>query len=222
MALTVERRTFESSLVHVGEVLGLDSEGPLARVLPMRRGGWEPANGARTGRRPSLLIVEGALLHTVIVRGREGADLLGAGDLVPVDSGEPPFATRHRVLVPGRVAVLDDRVMLGAAAEPEITIALADTALRRAGALAGQVVLAQLVAIDDRLRILFPSLAERWGRVTADGVVLPSFLSHTVLSALVGARRPSLTAAVSRLVDDGTVRRLPDRRWLLPNGLDRL
>ncbi|MEA2295179.1 MAG: hypothetical protein QOE86_2818, partial [Solirubrobacteraceae bacterium] len=41
-------------------------------------------------------------------------------------------------------------------------------------------------------------------------------------SALVGARRPSLTAAVSRLVDDGTVRRLPDRRWLLPNGLDRL
>jgi len=125
------------------------------------------------------------------------------------------FETRFRALTPCRFAVLDDRVRAVAATQPELASALVAGAVRRAGTLAGQVVLAQLVAIDDRLRILFPSLAERWGRVTAEGVVLPAFLSHTVLSALVGARRPSLTAAVGRLVHEGVVRRLPDRRWLL-------
>ena len=216
----VGRRTSETRPVDVAEVLGIERPGPTAPVLPMPHGRWIPPSpaAAATGRAP-LLIVEGALLHCVTVRGREGADLLGPGDLVPENDAAGPFSARHRVLLTGQVAVLDDQVMAVVATEPALAVALADTALRRAGALAAQVVLAQLVAIDDRLRVLLPSLAERWGRVTADGIVLPAFLSHTVLSALVGARRPSLTAAVARLVDDGTVRRLPDRRWLLPGGL---
>jgi CRP-like cAMP-binding protein len=185
----------------------------------MPRGAWSPQS---IDARAPLLIADGALMRTVSLRGREGADLLGPGDLVPFEPDRPPFSTQHRVLSPGRVAVLDRRILLGIASDPRLLTALTEAAIRRAGALAGQVVLAQLVAIDDRLRILLPSLAERWGRVTSDGVVLPSFLSHTVLSALVGARRPSLTAAVARLVDDGTVRRLPDRRWILPNGLEGL
>jgi CRP-like cAMP-binding protein len=220
MESMVGRRTSDARPVDVAEVLGIEIAGPPARVLAMPHGRWSPPPlGAGGTGRPPLLIVEGALLHCVTLRGREGADLLGPGDLVPEDTAAGPFSARHRVLLSGRVAVLDDRVMAAVAADPRLAVALADTALRRAGALAAQVVLAQLVAIDDRLRVLLPSLAERWGRVTADGIVLPAFLSHTVLSALVGARRPSLTAAVARLVDDGTVRRLPDRRWLLPGGL---
>jgi CRP/FNR family transcriptional regulator, cyclic AMP receptor protein len=219
--LSVGRRTSEAATVNLGDVLGLEVDGPAARAYQMARGAWEPERDPRLrGRRLPLVLVEGAVLHVVTVRGREGADLLGPGDLVPVETGTDIFGARRRVLVSGRFAVLDERVFAAAAGEPALTVALADVAVRRAGALAGQVVLAQLVAIDDRLRILLPSLAERWGKVTADGVVLPAFLSHTVLSALVGARRPSLTAAVGRLVEDGTVRRLPDRRWLLPGGLD--
>jgi CRP-like cAMP-binding protein len=221
--LSVGRRTGEVAAVNLGDVLGMEFDGPAARVYPMARGAWEPERDPRLRRqRLPLVLVEGAVLHLVTVRGREGADLLGPGDLVPVETGTDIFGARRRVLVSGSFAVLDERVFAAAVGEPALTVALADVAVRRAGALAGQVVLAQLVAIDDRLRILLPSLAERWGKVTADGVVLPAFLSHTVLSALVGARRPSLTAAVGRLVQDGTVRRLPDRRWLLPGGLDGL
>jgi CRP-like cAMP-binding protein len=220
--LSVGRRTGEAA-VNISDVLGLDLPGPMARAHQMARGAWDPERDpSLRGRQVPLLIVDGAVLQFVALRGREGADLLGPGDLVPTETNGDVFSTRRRVLMSGSFVALDQRVLAAAAGEPALTVALAEAAARRAGALAGQVVLAQLVAIDDRLRILLPSLAERWGKVTADGVVLPSFLSHTVLSALVGARRPSLTAAVGRLVEDGTVRRLPDRRWLLPHGLDGL
>ena len=214
------RRRSPISSVDVAEVLGLGTSGPAARTLSVRTGMWDPSRLATLASGPlPLLVVDGAVLRSVMLRGREAADLLGAGDLLRMDVDDGRFATRFRSLTPCRVAVLDDRVQAAAAAEPALAAALVDAALRRAGALSAQVVLAQIVAIDDRLRILFPMLAERWGRVTGDGVVLPSFLSHTVLSALVGARRPSLTAAVARLVDEGTVRRLPDRRWLLTPAL---
>jgi CRP/FNR family transcriptional regulator, cyclic AMP receptor protein len=216
-AVTLARRpAIGDSSVAVGEVLGLSAPGPSARVLTTRTGTWRPAADDRLRNvHLPLLIVDGALQRTVSVRGREGADLLGPGDLLRLDPEDGVFETRYRALTPCRMALLDDRIQAAAAASPPLAAALTQAAIGRAGTLAGQVVLAQLVAIDDRLRILFPSLAERWGRVTADGVVLPAFLSHTVLSALVGARRPSLTAAVGRLVDEGVVRRLPDRRWLL-------
>jgi CRP-like cAMP-binding protein len=205
-----------SATVDVSSVLGLSTRGPAARCMTLRPGTWNPPPDARdrAGRTP-LLVVEGALQRTVVLRGREGADLLGPSDLFRIDPDDGVFELRLRALTACRLALLDDRVRAAAATQPELASALVEAAIRRANVLAGQVVLAQLVAIDDRLRILFPSLAERWGRVTSDGVVLPAFLSHTVLSALVGARRPSLTAAVGRLVEEGSVRRLPDRRWLL-------
>ena len=56
-------------------------------------------------------------------------------------------------------------------------------------------------------------LAERWGVVTPEGVLLPGFLSHSVLAALTASRRPSLTTAMVRLTEAGHIRRLPDRRW---------
>jgi len=206
--------------VDVGEVLGLSIQGPAARTMSIRTGSWDPrAEPVLRRANLPLLMVDGALQRTVELRGREGADLLGPGDLLRIDLDDGVFSTRFRALTPCRFAFLDDRVQAAAAVEPVLSSALADAAIHRANVLAFQIVLAQLVAIDDRLRILFPTLADRFGRVTADGVVLPAFLSHTVLSALVGARRPSLTAAVGRLIDEGIVQRLPDRRWLLSPAL---
>ena len=220
MSTGPRQRTTRSAYADVGEVLGLADSGPTARTVTIRTGAWAPRIEAQMKHsRLPLLVVDGAIQRTTILRGREGADLLGPGDLLRIDLDEGSFETRFRALVPTRLALLDDRVQGAAAADPALASALVAAAIRRADTLSDQVVLAQLVAIDDRLRILFPSLAERWGRVTADGVVLPAFLSHTVLSALVGARRPSLTAAVGRLVDEGVVRRLPDRRWLLSPAL---
>jgi hypothetical protein len=57
-------------------------------------------------------------------------------------------------------------------------------------------------------------LADRWGRVTLDGVVVPVRLTHDMIGRLVGAHRPSVTTALSELSRAGRISRLPDG-WLL-------
>jgi hypothetical protein len=58
-------------------------------------------------------------------------------------------------------------------------------------------------------------LAERWGRVTPDGVLLPLTLSHRMLGQLIGARRPTVSTALGALTRAGEVSRRMDGGWLL-------
>jgi hypothetical protein len=57
-------------------------------------------------------------------------------------------------------------------------------------------------------------LAERWGRVGPEGVRVPLRLTHEALGRLVGARRPSVTTALSGLSKRGCLERTP-AGWLL-------
>jgi CRP-like cAMP-binding protein len=61
--------------------------------------------------------------------------------------------------------------------------------------------------IDRRLLLLLWHLADRWGRVTPDGIRVPMRLTHTLLADLVAARRPSVTTAFSQLQDEGHLSR---------------
>ena len=56
--------------------------------------------------------------------------------------------------------------------------------------------IAHLTRVDDRLLALLWCLAERWGRVVPDGVLVSLRLSHRTLAGMVGARRPSVTTAL--------------------------
>ena len=69
--------------------------------------------------------------------------------------------------------------------------------------------------VDDRLLSLFWHCADRWGIAGPAGVEVPLRATHDVLAQLVCAQRPTVTAALRRLQDDGHVRRRPDRTWLL-------
>ncbi|HSC02450.1 MAG TPA: helix-turn-helix domain-containing protein, partial [Solirubrobacteraceae bacterium] len=53
------------------------------------------------------------------------------------------------------------------------------------------------------------------GTVTPEGVRLDVRLTHELLAAVTGARRPSVTTALRRLAEHGQVRSLPRSRWLL-------
>jgi CRP-like cAMP-binding protein len=66
-----------------------------------------------------------------------------------------------------------------------------------------------------RLRTLFTHLADRWGRVTPDGVLLPLLLTHTVIAQLTGLRRPSVSLSLAELERTGEIVRLARDRWLL-------
>jgi Crp-like helix-turn-helix domain len=48
---------------------------------------------------------------------------------------------------------------------------------------------------------LFWHLAERWGRVSGNGVLVPLALTHRILGQLVGARRPTVSTALRELAN---------------------
>ena len=57
-------------------------------------------------------------------------------------------------------------------------------------------------------------LAERWGEVTPDGTMIPLALTHVTLGGMIGARRSTVTVAVSLLAKQGHLLK-HDRGWLL-------
>jgi hypothetical protein len=173
-----------------------------------------------------LLVLEGVVTRDIVFAGRTTTELLGSGDVLrpwedDVQFDPLPFSVGWHVHEPTRVALLDGRVALATARWPVLAGALSRRHVRRARGLAFQLAIAQLPRVDDRLLVLLWALAERWGRVSPQGVRLPLALPHRTLATLVGARRPSVTTALSGLARDGLVERTEDG-WLLHGDPDEV
>ena len=167
-----------------------------------------------------LLVLDGVLARELVVADHVSAELLGPGDLVrPWQSssaaGLLPVQAVWSVLSSVTLAVLDRRFAAEAARYPEITAALFDRLGERSLRLATTQAISQLTRVDRRLKALFWHLAERWGRVSGDGVVVPLALTHRILGQLVGARRPTVSTALSELAEREELVRRPDGSWLL-------
>ena len=167
-----------------------------------------------------LLILDGVLSRELVVADHVSAELLGPGDLVrPWQSGTRasllPVDAVWTVLSTLTVAVLDRRFAVEAVRYPELTAGLFDRLSERSVRLATTQAISQLTRVDRRLKALFWHLAERWGRVTGDGVVVPLALTHRILGQLVGARRPTVSTALSELAERGELVRRQDGSWLL-------
>ncbi len=192
----------------------------LAPVVRLRAGPWspedpEPQDGAAVG----LLVLEGLLARRVGLEGRFGAELLGAGDLLrPWQRADAPPTLAHtggwRVLHHSRLAVLDRAFALCAAPYPEIIATVVGRAVRRSRHLAVNMAIVHQPRVDVRLHMLFWELADRWGKVHADGVHVRARLTHAMLGELVAARRPSVTKALKHLAERGVVR-WTGKHWLL-------
>jgi CRP/FNR family transcriptional regulator, cyclic AMP receptor protein len=167
-----------------------------------------------------LLVLEGVIARELIVADHVSAELLGPGDLVrpwqaSSGAGLLPVKAVWSVLSTVTLAVLDRRFAAEAARYPEITAALFDRLGERSLRLATTQAISQLTRVDRRLKALFWHLAERWGRVSGDGVVVPLALTHRILGQLVGARRPTVSTALSELAEREELVRRPDGSWLL-------
>jgi hypothetical protein len=119
------------------------------------------------------------------------------------------------MLSPLTFAVLDRRFAAAMTHYPEVTAALLDRVSERSLRLATTQAISQLTGVDRRLKALLWHLAERWGRVSSDGVIVPLALTHRILGQLVGARRPTVSSALAELVTCGELTRRPDGSWLL-------
>jgi CRP/FNR family transcriptional regulator, cyclic AMP receptor protein len=167
-----------------------------------------------------LLVLDGVISRELVVADHVSAELLGPGDLVrpwqaSSGTGLLPVQAVWSVLSSVTLAVLDRRFAAEAARYPEITAALLDRLGERSLRLATTQAISQLTRVDRRLKALFWHLAERWGRVSGDGVVVPLALTHRILGQLVGARRPTVSTALSELAEREELVRRPDGSWLL-------
>jgi hypothetical protein len=184
-------------------------------------GSWQPAK--RYEGAPGdigLLVIDGMLTRDVLFGGRACSELLGPGDLLrPWDfedgTGETVhWATDWTVLETTRIAVLDERFARVAGRWPELIAGLVSRTLRRSRWMALLLAISNLTRVDERVEALMWHLADRWGHVTPDGVVVPVPLTHEMIGRLVGAHRPSVTSALGELQRSGALSRRDDG-WLL-------
>jgi CRP/FNR family transcriptional regulator, cyclic AMP receptor protein len=190
------------------------------RVAVVDRGPWRPATPqSGTHTHLGLLVLDGLVLRRVTLGGRKGSELLGAGDLLQPWVRQMPYDTLSaepgwEMLEPSRLAILDRRFAARVAPWPEIAAALVARATERARMLAFQHVASHIPALEGRLLALMWAFADRWGRVTREGVVIPLRLTHATLAELVGASRPSVSTALARMARKGVLSRTT-AGWLL-------
>ena len=152
--------------------------------------------------------------------GRRCCELLGHGDVMrPWQWDDEGSHVRAEVgwvvLEPTRLAVLDHGLVQRIAPWPELGVELFNRGTRRAHHLAVALAIAHHQRVDDRLLLTLWHLAERWGRVATDGVVVPLPLGHQRLADLVGAHRPSVTTAMGDLSRSGALSRRENGDWVL-------
>ena len=125
------------------------------------------------------------------------------------------YHVQWRVLQPLRLAVLDEQVARTLGSWPTVMSAILERAIRRTHRMSVHQALLQLSPVETRLVLLLWHLAERWGRVTPEGVAVRLPLSHEMLGHLVGCRRPSVTTALARVCESGRLGRRADGTWVL-------
>jgi CRP/FNR family transcriptional regulator, cyclic AMP receptor protein len=167
-----------------------------------------------------LFVLDGILSRGVVIQGRRSAELLGPGDILrpgasdEVDSSID-FDVTWEMLEPTRLALLDTDFAKAVSPWPEFVGTVMDRIMRRAHSLAFHLAVSHLKLVETRLLVILWYYADRWGRVTPDGVVLPLRMTHGMLARVVGARRPSVSTALGKLQERGLIERTAGGHWLL-------
>jgi CRP/FNR family transcriptional regulator, cyclic AMP receptor protein len=192
----------------------------VAPVVELPIGLWDVPHGDGSQGRLGFLILEGLLARDMTLAARTATELLGEGDVVQPwlaqrDEGLVRYRVMWHVLMPVRLAVLDDEFARSLVHWPQVMSALLERAVRRTHRMSIHEALLQLSPVETRLLLLFWHLAERWGRVTPSGIALRLRLPHALLGQLVGCRRASVTTALQHIYSSGALERRPDGTWLL-------
>jgi CRP/FNR family cyclic AMP-dependent transcriptional regulator len=167
----------------------------------------------------TLLVVEGVVRKVTSFAGRSALELLGPGDLLAppltAEQVESPAVSRYMAHGLASVAVLDDRFRHAARRWPGLFDCLQECLGRQTHRASRHLAILHLPRVEDRIVALFADLAERFGRMTPNGIVIDLPLTHQLIGDLVASRRPTVTIALQTLAANGVVQRLDDGRWHL-------
>jgi hypothetical protein len=192
-----------------------------AATWSLSRGQWnsEPWMFDRRGSL-GLLVIDGLIARQVLLGEMEAVELIGPGDVLrPWAEADHEMADQIReswiVTRKARLALLDRAFAVSVSAWPEIAANIGDRIAMRVGWMALFSAIQGVRRVDERLLAILWSYADRWGRVTPGGVMLELQLTHRLLAAVIGARRPSVTTALKALEREGSLTRRRDHSWLL-------
>lgn len=185
-------------------------------------GPWDPALLLHD--RPdvhALFVQSGMITREHVVSGRTISDLLGPGDVISLSERliAPPLPridVRFTVVEQVDVIVLDDEAVRTLCGRPELAADMIVLAADHASRLAAMRALSHLPRVEQRVLAFFSVMAERAGRVTRDGLVVPLALSHEELGRHVGAQRSTISLALKWLAEEGLLVRSGRGSWLLP------
>jgi CRP/FNR family transcriptional regulator, cyclic AMP receptor protein len=193
----------------------------VAPLVHLATGTWDPGeHGRGFDGWFGMLIVGGLLIRRVEIDGLRCCELLGPGDLLrpwDEDGGDASLDTRAswRVVEPSRVALLDAAFARRACRWPTVVAELMHRSLVRSRTQSVLLAATQARRADVRLRTLFWHLADRWGRMTPDGVRIELSLTHQVISQLTGLRRPTVSLNLAKLEAGGEIVRVTRSEWLI-------
>lgn len=190
-------------------------------VVPVIRGEDEDLTEHLAGASATafdFLVAEGVVLKETVLSARSAMELLGSGDVLapPLTASQQldsRAVSRYVAHGPASLAVLDHRFTQAARRWPRLSDLLHDRLARQTHRASMHLAMLHQTRVEERIMSLFVDLAERFGRMTADGMMVELNLTHQLIGRLVGAQRPTVTLALSSLASTGGLARLDDGAW---------
>ena len=158
-----------------------------------------PVGFVAAGRLAVVVDAEAGRTRTIALLQEGDALVLPAGGWPGAPGARVRAATDAEVLV--LTSSLDDVLCADSALAAWIIRALAGAVADRELSVA----IALEPRLERRLVLKLRQLAERWGKVTPDGVRLDLRVTHQELGDMIGAARESITVALGRLQDQGEI-----------------
>ncbi len=203
-----------------GEALGRARECVTTKLIGLDRGQRECLFDPREAAdQYGLLILGGVLLHRLCQLVARRSILLGLAIWSVPGRCSTSTPSCSRRAAGRRFSQSSSLRSIGASCArrapwPELLIALSERTAGHARSLALRLAISQIPQISSRVQVMLWQLADRFGRVDRDGVLMPVRLSHEVIAELVSARRETVSRRLKELAQRGLV--LPDRRgWRL-------
>lgn len=186
-------------------------------VLPV--GHWNPDDLVTDEHEPfGLIALSGALCRDTMLGANASAQLSGPGALIRTRdaiSTSLPWQIQWSCIVEASVVVLDHDFPVILERWPALGELLSRQLSAQLETAMHQCALTGLSRVDDRILALFWHLADTWGTVESEGVVVQLPLTHRLIGRLVAAERATISLALGRLANRELLVRTGARTWLL-------
>lgn len=169
-----------------------------------------------------VLVVEGLIVAELQSGHANTAWLIGADDVIrpwEMDQLSLTRGIQWSALRPTRLVRLDRSFYARSRDDPQALNGILCGAARTGRWLLAKSLVISSPLIEERLLLLFALYGERWGRRTPQGVTLQLPLTHRLLAALCGARRPSVSHALRKLERKGLLSCPARGEWVLHSPL---